>query len=56
MINRIIYPQFMRQSVQDFASYISKSDTDPVTIGVETHVPSKIDIACNMVKQVTVSL
>lgn len=31
--NRIFYPQGIRQSIKDFASYISKSDTDLVTIG-----------------------
>ncbi len=31
--NRIFYPQGIRQSLQGFASYISKSDTDLVTIG-----------------------
>ncbi|WP_025683922.1 IS701 family transposase [Paenibacillus maysiensis] len=31
--NRIFYPQGIRQSLKSFASYISKSDTDLVTIG-----------------------
>ncbi|MGG1619412.1 transposase [Paenibacillus sp. NRS-1781] len=31
--NRIFYPQGIRQSLNSFASYISKSDTDLVTIG-----------------------
>lgn len=35
--NRIIYPQGIRQSVKEFSSYISKSDTDFVTIGVEEY-------------------
>ncbi|WP_210190635.1 hypothetical protein [Paenibacillus uliginis] len=30
---RIFYPQGIRQSLKSFASYISKSDTDLVTIG-----------------------
>nr|WP_156739699.1 transposase [Paenibacillus oryzae] len=31
--NRIFYPQGIRQSLKDFASYISKTDTDLVAIG-----------------------
>ncbi len=33
--NRIIYPQGIRQSIKQFASYFSKSDTDLVTIGTD---------------------
>nr|WP_269846567.1 transposase [Paenibacillus roseus] len=35
--NRIFYPQGIRQSLKNFASYISKSDTDLVTIGSSTY-------------------
>ncbi|MCM3342078.1 transposase [Paenibacillus sp. MER TA 81-3] len=35
--NRIIYPQGIRQSIKEFASFISKSDTDLVTIGVDSY-------------------
>lgn len=35
--NRIIYPQGIRQPMKEFASYISKADTDLVTIGTERY-------------------
>lgn len=35
--NRIIYPQGIRQPVKDFSSYVAKSDTDLVTVGMENH-------------------
>ncbi|MBG9791697.1 transposase [Paenibacillus dendritiformis] len=35
--NRIIYPQGIRQSIKEFASFMSKSDTDLVTIGEDSY-------------------
>ncbi|WP_340400505.1 transposase [Paenibacillus sp. FSL H8-0079] len=35
--NRIFYPQGIRQSLKSFTSYISKSDTDLVTIGASAY-------------------
>lgn len=54
--NRIFYPQGIRQSLQNFASYISKSDTDLVTIGSSAYRVYRYEGKLNLLENATLLL
>ncbi|GGH46486.1 transposase [Paenibacillus silvae] len=54
--NRIFYPQGIRQSLQSFASYISKTDTDLVTIGSSTYRVYRYEGKLNLVENAVLLL
>lgn len=54
--NRIFYPQGIRQSLKDFASYISKTDTDLVTIGSSDYRVYRYEGKLNVVENAALLL
>lgn len=54
--NRIFYPQGIRQSLQSFASYISKTDTDLVTIGSSAYRVYRYEGMLNLVENAVLLL
>lgn len=54
--NRIIYPQGIRQSIKEFATYISHADTDLVTVGLERYRVYRYEGKLNLVDNAVVLL
>lgn len=54
--NRIFYPQGIRQSLKGFASYISKTDTDLVTIGSSVYRVYRYEGKLNVVENAALLL
>lgn len=54
--NRIFYPQGIRQSLKSFASYISKTDTDLVTIGSSDYRVYRYEGKLNVVENAALLL